>query len=80
MAEEMIKFNPNDLDSMIEIMDKHNGKDMLFGENEKGEKTVASIFKDRIEITTYQLNGWIRINVYWRDETIEELFEGRWER
>lgn len=73
-----ININPNDLSSLIELMDKyHTTKYMLPGTNELGEHTTASIFKDKIVVVTYQKNGWVRENVYWRDGTREELFKGK---
>jgi hypothetical protein len=70
-----ININPNDLSSMIELMDKyHTTKYMLLGTNELGEHTRTSIFKDKIVVVTYQKNGWVRENVYWRDGTYEEVY------
>lgn len=31
-----------------------------------------------IDVVNFQSNGWTRWNVYWRDGTREELFEGKW--
>lgn len=28
-----------------------------------------------IKWTTYQDNGWVRINYYWNDGTVEEMYE-----
>ena len=39
---------------------------------------MISVAKDRIDVVTFQSNGWTRRNVYWRDGTTEELFEGKW--
>lgn len=71
-----ININPNDLNSMIELMDKYNTtKCMLSGTNELGEHITVSIFKDNIVVVTYQKNGWVRENVYWRDGTCGEMFK-----
>lgn len=73
-----IMIDPADPQSLIDLMDKyHNTKYMLPGTNELGENTTASIFKDKIVVVTYQKNGWVRENVYWRDGTREELFKGK---
>lgn len=73
-----IQFNPSDFDSLLKLMDTYGDQEtMLFGINESKESVDISIFKDRILVGTYQHNGWKRKNVYWRDGTVEELFEGR---
>lgn len=73
-----ININPNDLSFMIGLMDKYNTtKYMLSGTNELGEHITVSIFKDKIVVVTYQKNGWVRENVYWRDGTCEEMFKGK---
>ena len=74
-----INFDPTDLDGMLALMDEHGeSKTMFPGENENGERTDISIFKDKIVCSTMQQNGWVRQNVYWRDGTREELYDGRW--
>ena len=63
---------------MITLMDTYGDSQYpYFGENENGETVSISIFPDQIVTLTYQSNGWHRKNVYWRDGTREELFEGR---
>lgn len=72
-------FDPNDLGSMCELMDKYGGSDTMFmGVNTEFEETEISIFPDKIVYVTYQHNGWVRKNIYWRDGTREEMFDGRW--
>ena len=74
-----IVIDPSDLNSMVKIMDKYGPLDtMLGGLNDNNEKTYNSIFKDKIVVVTNQKNGWVRKNIYWRDGTCEELFEGKW--
>lgn len=76
-----MNLNTRNYEEMIELMKRHKEFDqMLFGMNEDGENTQVSINEDNIVISTYQRNGWIRENVYWRDGTVEELYEGRWEK
>lgn len=73
-----IHLDPTDLSSMISLMDAYGDSDTLFpGTNEDGETVHISIFHDKIVVVTFQTNRWIRKNVYWRDGTREELFEGR---
>lgn len=65
--------------AMCEAMDKyHTTETMLLGKNTDGEMVMVSIFADKIVQTTLQSNRWIRKNIYHRDGTVEELFEGKW--
>lgn len=74
-----MNLNPRNHEEMIELMKHHEEFDqMLMGKNENGENTYISVNEDNITISTYQRNGWIRENVYWRDGTEEELYAGRW--
>lgn len=52
---------------------------LLSGENSDGDRLVIGINEDNIKCYTYQKNHWIRVNVYWYDGTVEELFEGKWD-
>lgn len=75
-----ILIDPYDLDGLRKIMDEHcHLETMVFGENELGELTAASIFKDQIVVETYQSNGWLRKNIYYRDGSRDEMFNGKWE-
>lgn len=77
--EAMFTVDPYDIKGMIDVMDKYGDNDtMYFGKNENKEDVSISVFNDRISVTTFQSNGWIRENVYWRDGTSEELFNGKW--
>ena len=54
----------------------------LFGENEDGEDETIEIGADKemgpfFRVTTFQHNGWTRINIYYEDGTTEEIFEGK---
>ena len=78
-AADAIKFDSSDLDGMRRLMDEYGGSSASFdGTNEDTEQVSISIAKDRIDVVTFQDNGWTRRNVYWRDGTREELFEGKW--
>ncbi len=71
--------DPGDYDSLRRIMDKYgNSMTSFSGDNANLEEVMISVAKDRIDIVTFQSNGWTRRNVYWRDSTREELFEGKW--
>ena len=72
--------DPQDYPGMIAIMDEYGDSDTMYlGTNEHLEDVAISVFKEKISVTTYQANGWIRTNIYWRDRTREELYEGRWD-
>lgn len=74
-----IYLDPTSPKDLIKIMDEHGDDDcMHIGRNENGESVHMSVSHDRIDVVTMQANGWVRRNVYWRDGTREELFEGKW--
>ena len=78
MEKQQIYLDPTDFDSMIVLMDKYGDRKYpYFGENEEGEMVSISIFPDKIVTMTCQSNSRHRKNVYWRDGTRKELFEGR---
>lgn len=47
----------------------------LVGKNEEGETVMAEVLHQFLKMTTYQSNGWIRINYFYPDGTIEEMFD-----
>lgn len=74
-----MNLNTKNYQEMIAFMDKHEDfNQMLIGKNEDGEMACVSISEDNIMISTHQKNGWVRENVYWRDGTVEEFFNGKW--
>ncbi len=83
MKEESLNFvfNPSDYESMIELMDEKGDSGTMFnGSNENMEDTTISISHDKINCVTFQNNGRVRRNTYWRDGTREETFDGRWDK
>lgn len=83
MAKEKLTFtfDSSDFDSMLKLMDEKGNSDTMFmGVNTEFEETTISIFPEKIVYVTYQHNGWVRKNIYWRDGFCEELFEGRWNK
>ena len=75
----MFVVDPTDLNEMIALMDRHDEFDeSLLGINENKEVIVIGVFKDRLAVRTLQVNGWVRLNVYYRDGSVEEMFEERW--
>lgn len=52
---------------------------LFHGVNEDGETVLLSIRKDGMTLTTYQDNGWLRVNYYDENGCAEgETFDGRW--
>lgn len=43
--------------------------------NEKGENMLLEIMPQYLKSSTFQQNGWTRINIYYKDYTMEELYE-----
>lgn len=71
----------SDPEQRKKFMDLHEEfQSALFGNNESEELVMVSINKDCIVTSTFQKNCCVRKNIYWRDGTIEETFEGRWDR
>lgn len=70
-----IKFDPNDLTGMRKLMQNYGDDGIVrFGQNEHGERTAMSIFRDHITVRTSQDNDWFRLNTYWADGTIDETY------
>lgn len=43
--------------------------------NEKGENLIINISEEFLKISTIQDNGWKRVNIFYKDKTMEEYFE-----
>lgn len=72
-------LNFNDINSVIRITELYgDSESSFFGENQNGESIVVSVFRDRVVVNTEQSNGFVRVNTYWIDGTIEEIFDGKW--
>ena len=66
----------NDMAARLKMMDNYKEYDtMLIGENHDGEMVCVSVFKDKVVVKTIQKNDWIRVNVFYRDGTTDELYE-----
>lgn len=66
-------------DQVAELIEEYGKKGYTgAGENDDGEEITVSICKDRVSVTTFQKNGWIREAVYYMDGSSEEIFHGRW--
>lgn len=79
MLDHSIEINYNDLDNLRDIMDDYGDvPHMLDAISNDGEEQNISIGKDCIIVTTFQNNGWARVNTYYYDGTVEEYYDGRW--
>lgn len=59
-----------------ELLAKHGYiKEATIGENGEMEPIIVSIDEECACIRTLQKNGWQRINIYYPDGTLEELYE-----
>ena len=75
----MIYVDSNKYEKLIELMDDYKMyHDRAWGHNKDGEQVSISVNKDNVVVETFQNNGWLRQDWYWRDGTQEEVFEGRW--
>lgn len=73
---EAIKFNPDDLKGIRKIIAKYGKKGLLTtGENQYGENIMLSVCEDNVTTETLQSNGWIQVNTYWKDGTVEETYK-----
>ena len=43
--------------------------------NEKDEDVIIEITNNYLKTSTIQNNGWMRINIYYKDKTVEEYYE-----
>lgn len=43
--------------------------------NEKGENVILEITPKFLKASTHQNNNWIRVNIYYKDRTVEETYE-----
>lgn len=70
-----IIIDPYDYDGMIKLMERHEEfKVPWSGKNDDGEHIQISINEDNITVETFQNNGWIRENIYWKNIVSEELY------
>ena len=80
-----VVVDPKDKRGLIALMDdcKANPKKYetyLIGESEHGERVLISVNEDNIVVETWQENGWVRKNYYYRDPLAdnEEIYDGKW--
>lgn len=72
-----IYFDSKDWNSMEKLMDEYGDSIFPFRcINDQGETVLLSINPDNIVAETFQNNGWVRKNVYYReDHLVEETYE-----
>lgn len=75
MTNAIFTVDPDDYEGLTAIMDNHYMDNPFFGTNENGENVIIEVVKDSVTVKTFQSNGWERINTYYRDGSIEELYE-----
>lgn len=64
--------NHSQLVNLMNHADDYPG--ILMGENTDGEFVTTSILSDKVIAKVMQSNGWVRINTYHRDGTVEETY------
>lgn len=70
------EFNPYDMLQLTQMIDMADRFDMpLVGENGDGEMVMTEATSEFVKITTYQHNGWVRVNYFYTDGTVDELYE-----
>lgn len=48
--------------------------EQMFGKNSHGENVIVNRGDDCVYTETFQSNDWVRMNYYYEDGTVEELF------
>lgn len=43
--------------------------------NENNENVILEITSEYLKASVHQKNGWVRVNIYHKDKTVEELYE-----
>lgn len=70
-----MQVNFTDYSQITRLMKTYgNSNHMFFGENENGESITISVQPNSVTVETLQHNGWTRINTYYENGTIEEMF------
>jgi hypothetical protein len=63
--EALFHFDNRNPDLLVSLMKQYGSDNQTFaGKNEKGERVLFHIFSNEIVVTTFQNNGWMRINYY----------------
>ena len=67
----------NDIRVVQDFIFNHEGESGT-GVNEDNEEILVQVDSTSVAITTFQFNGWTRVNVYYEDGTSEEYYDGKW--
>ena len=72
---ENIDFS-SDYNTIKNLIKKYGEKGLFAtGKNEDGESIIITIYSDRVVTKTLQKNNWMRVNTYWADSNIDEIYE-----
>ena len=56
-------------------MQNHETKNLVTtGKNKNGENVIIMTYPDKTVMRTLQKNNWIRINIYWANGDVEEIY------
>ena len=78
MSENAFAFNPNDPEEIQALIREYSGNETTFkGKNNNDEEVVISICHEKIVVSTYQHNGWIRKNLFYANGAHEIDYERR---
>lgn len=71
----------DDIEVRRQLMAEYgNSTSDCIGENAEGETVSMAIYTDKIIVTTYQNNHWVRKNYYDSEGFLEgEMYDGKWE-
>lgn len=73
--QEQFYLDYNDIDSIIDVMDKFGNSDMpYFGDDTEGNMTMTSVYPDTIIVKTFLKNDRVRTNYFYRDGSSEEIY------
>jgi len=81
-TEKTFHFDSANPKLLRELIEKYgNSSTMFLGTNSEGERMTISIdTNEGIVTSTYQNNGWVRVNYYDTDGyPAGETFDGRWQ-
>ena len=79
-ARKMIEVDFSRADSRNEVMERYGDIGWAMrGKNQDGEDVEIHVSPENMRLVTYQQNGWVRRNTfYYREDTVEEEFDGKW--
>lgn len=68
--------NQNDMFQLDQMIDMADQFDMpLVGEDKDGETVMTEVTSEFVKMSTYQKDGWIRINYFYSDGIVEEMYD-----